>query len=206
MVKGGLLKRLNGALSLKTLTLLLLVLTVLLLFSIVIKSREYFGSATAAEPGTTVVINSTRPKQETKQEKKLEIFLFLDYNRTSPPQGKFIDKDWPELVIKYSKYPNIKIDKKPGSELYDYLKTDSKMAVIFKDLIADPVKYPPKKLCPNLILAYTEYVDNKLEFRQITKFYASIHSGSGNDGKMEDSVTFEAVELEIKSALSAFKV
>ena len=203
MVKGGLLKRLNGALSLKTLTLLLLVLTVLLLFSIVIKSREYFGSATAAEPGTTVVINSTRPKQE----KKLEIFLFLDYNRTSPPQGKFIDKDWPELVIKYSKYPNIKIDKKPGSELYDYLKTDSKMAVIFKDLIADPVKFPANRwLCPILILAYTEYVDNKLEFRQIPKFYASAHSGSGNDGKLEDSVTFEAVELEIKFALSAFKV
>ena len=203
MVKGGLLKRVNSVNPLKTLTLLLLVLTVLLLFSIVIKSREYFGSATAAEPGTTVVLNSTRPKTE----RKLEIFLFLDYKRLNPPQGKFIDKDWPELVIKYSKYPNIKIDKKPGSELYDYLKTDSRLSVIFKDLIADPVKWPANRwLCPILILAYTEYVDNKLAFRQITKFYASAHSGSGNDGKLEDSVTFEAVELEIKFALSAFKV
>ena len=73
----------------------------------------------------------------------MEVFLFVDYKKpVLTDNGKFIDNDWPELVIKYKNYPNVKIEKKPVSSIFNYISTDPTYAVIFKDLIADPVKYP----------------------------------------------------------------
>ena len=200
MVKGGLLKIVNSVnpLKMKTLLMLLLIITMLLLVSILhkkYKSREYLGSATPAQPGTTQA-----PKGTVPDKRSVEVFLFVDYKKpVLTDNGKFIDNDWPELVIKYKNYPNVKIEKKPVSSIYNYISTNPTFAVIFKDLIADPVKYPPEAAFSNvLLIAYVETSNGSLIQRQFTGAFVA---------KPTDiNITMKSVDEVIKSTLSANRV
>jgi hypothetical protein len=199
MIKGGLSKIVSGLfpLKMKTLLMLMLIVTLVLLFSILQKNyttREYFGSATPAQPGTT-----TPPPGTVPDKRSVEIILFLDYSKpVLTDNGKFIDSDWPELVVKYKNYPNVKIEKKSASLLYNYLSSNPTLAEIFKAAIADPVKYPPENFGPVLIIAYVETKNNILIQRQITSFVGC---------KPTDiNTTMTSVDVAIKSALSANKV
>lgn len=199
MVKSGLLKIVNSVnpLTMKTLLMLLLIITMLLLFSILqknYKSREYFGSATPAQPGTT-----TPPVGTVPDKRSVEVFLFLDYKpQVLTDNGKFIDKDWPELVIKYRNYPNVKIEKRSASLLYNYWGTNPMYAEIFKPFITNPTTVPPEGFCPILMIAYVETKNNILIQRQFTGIYKC---------KPTDiNTTMVAVDEAIKSTLSANRV
>ncbi len=199
MIKGGLSKIVSTffPLKMKTLLMLMLIVTTVLLFSILqknYKSREYFGSATPAQPGTTTPAPGTVPDK-----RSVEVFLFLDYSKpVLTDNGKFIDKDWPELVIKYKNYPNVKIEKRSLSTIYNYFSTNPTFAEIFKAGIADPVKYPPESLGPFLMIAYVETKNNILIQRQIP----SVFGCKPTDIK----TTMASVDEAIKSTLSANRV
>ena len=199
MVKGGLLKIVNSVnpLKMKTLLMLLLIITMLLLVSILhkkYKSREYLGSATPAQPGTTQAPIGTVPDK-----RSVEVFLFVDYKKpVLTNNGKFIDNDWPELVIKYKNYPNVKIEKKPVSSIYNYISTNPTFAEIFKTQIADPVKYPPEAFSNLLLIAYVETSNGSLIQRQFTGAFVA----SPTDIK----TTMTSVDEAIKSTLSANRV
>ena len=199
MIKGGLSKIVNSLfpLKMKTLLTLMLIITTVLLFSILQKnytSREYFGSATPAQPGTT-----TPPVGTVPDKRSVEVFLFLDYNpQVLTANGQFIDKDWPELVIKYKNYPNVKIEKRSASLLYNYWGTNPTYAEIFKQFIANPTAAPPAIFCPILMIAYVETKNNILIQRQFTGIYKC---------KPTDiTTTMTSVDEAIKSALSANRV
>jgi len=199
MVKGGLLKIVNSLfpLKMKTLLTLMLIVTTVLLFSILQKnytSREYFGSATPAQPGTTTPAVGTVPDK-----RSVEVFLFLDYSKpVLTDNGKFIDSDWPELVVKYKNYPNVKIEKRSLSTVYNYFSTNPTFAEIFKAGIADPVKYPPETLGPFVMIAYVETKNNILIQRQFT--------GTFRCQPKDINTTMAVVDEAIKSALSANRV
>ena len=199
MIKGGLSKIVSTLfpLKMKTLLTLMLIVTTVLLFSILDKnyrSREYFGSTTPAQPGTTT------PAPETVPDKRsVEVFLFLDYSKpVLTDNGKFIDSDWPELVVKYKNYPNVKIEKRPVSSIYNYFSTNQIFAEAFKAAIADPVKYPQEIFSPILMIAYVETKNNSLIQRQIPSVFGC---------KPTDiNTTMKSVDEAIKSALSANRV
>jgi hypothetical protein len=199
MIKGGLSKIVSGLfpLKMKTLLTLMLIVTLVLLFSILqknYKSREYFGSATPTQPGTTTPAPGTVPDK-----RSVEVFLFLDYSKpVLTDNGKFIDKDWPELVIKYKNYPNVKIEKRSLSTIYNYFSTNPTFAEIFKAAIADPVKYPPESFGPFLLIAYVETKNNILIQRQFT--------GSFGCKPTDIKTTMTSVDEAIKSTLSANRV
>lgn len=199
MVKSGLLKIVNSVnpLTMKTLLMLLLIITMLLLVSILhkkYKSRENFGSATPAQPGTTQAPIGTVPDK-----RSVEVFLFLDYKKpVLTNNGKFIDNDWPELVIKYKNYPNVKIEKKPVSSMYNYFKTNPILAEIFKNGIADPVTYPPEVYSNSLAIAYVESRNGSLIRREFSALFRC---------KPTDiNTTMKSVDEAIKSTLSANRV
>jgi hypothetical protein len=199
MIKGGLSKIVSTLfpLKMKTLLTLMLIVTTVLLFSILDKnyrSREYFGSATPAQPGTTTPAPGTVPDK-----RSVEVFLFLDYSKpVLTDNGKFIDSDWPELVVKYKNYPNVKIEKRPVSSIYNYFSTNQIFAEAFKAAIADPVKYPQEIFSPILMIAYVETKNNSLIQRQIPSVFGC---------KPTDiNTTMKSVDEAIKSALSANKV
>jgi hypothetical protein len=199
MIKGGLSKIVSGLfpLKMKTLLMLMLIVTLVLLFSILqknYKTREYFGSATPAQPGTTTPAPGTVPDK-----RSVEVFLFLDYSKpVLTDNGKFIDKDWPELVIKYKNYPNVKIEKRSLSTIYNYFSTNPTFAEIFKAGIADPVKYPGESFGPYLLIAYVETKNNILIQRQFT--------GSFGCKPTDIKTTMTSVDEAIKSTLSANRV
>lgn len=199
MVKGGLLKIVNSVnpLKMKTLLMLLLIITMLLLVSILhkkYKSREYLGSATPAQPGTTQA-----PKGTVPDKRSVEVFLFVDYKKpVLTNNGKFIDNDWPELVIKYKNYPNVKIEKKPVSSIYNYISTDRTFAEIFKAAIADQVKYPPEVFSNFLVIAYVETSNGSLIQRQFTGAFVA--------SPTDINTTMKSVDEAIKSTLSANRV
>jgi len=199
MIKGGLSKIVSGLfpLKMKTLLTLMLIVTTVLLFSILQKNyrtREYFGSATPAQPGTT-----TPPVGTVPDKRSVEVFLFLDYSKpVLTDNGKFIDSDWPELVVKYKNYPNVKIEKRPVSSIYNYFSTNQIFAEAFKVAIADPVKYPQEIFSPILMIAYVETKNNSLIQRQFPSVFGC---------KPTDiNTTMKSVDEAIKSALSANKV
>jgi hypothetical protein len=199
MIKGGLSKIVSGLfpLKMKTLLTLMLIVTTVLLFSILQKNyrtREYFGSATPAQPGTT-----TPPVGTVPDKRSVEVFLFLDYSKpVLTDNGKFIDSDWPELVVKYKNYPNVKIEKRPVSSIYNYFSTNQIFAEAFKVAIADPVKYPQEIFSPILMIAYVETKNNSLIQRQIPSVFGC---------KPTDiNTTMKSVDEAIKSALSANRV
>jgi|APGre2960657423_1045063.scaffolds.fasta_scaffold17167_2 hypothetical protein len=199
MIKGGLSKIVSTLfpLKMKTLLTLMLIVTLVLLFSILDKnyrSREYFGSATPAQPGTT-----TPPVGTVPDKRSVEVFLFLDYSKpVLTDNGKFIDSDWPELVVKYKNYPNVKIEKRPVSSIYNYFSTNQIFAEAFKAAIADPVKYPQEIFSPILMIAYVETKNNSLIQRQIPSVFGC---------KPTDiNTTMKSVDEAIKSALSANRV
>lgn len=199
MIKGGLSKIVSGLfpLKMKTLLTLMLIVTLVLLFSILqknYKTREYFGSATPAQPGTT-----TPPPGTVPDKRSVEVFLFLDYSKpVLTANGKFIDSDWPELVIKYKNYPNLKIEKRPASLLYNYWGTNPMYAEIFKGYIANPTVLPPENFCPILMIAYVETKNNILIQRQFTGVFKC---------KPTDiNTTMTSVDESIKSTLSANRV
>lgn len=205
MVKGVLSKIIKIVSSLfplkmKTLLMLMLIVTTLLLFSILDKnyrSIEYFGSATPAQPGTT--IQATPAPGTVPDKRSVEVFLFLDYSKpVLTDNGKFIDKDWPELVIKYKNYPNVKIEKRSLSTIYNYFSTNPTFAEIFKAGIADPVKYPGESFGPFLLIAYVETKNNILIQRQFT--------GSFGCKPTDITTTMTSVDEAIKSTLSANRV
>jgi hypothetical protein len=199
MVKGGLSKIVSGLfpLKMKTLLTLMLIVTLVLLFSILqknYKTREYLGSATPAQPGTT-----TPPVGTVPDKRSVEIFLFLDYKKpVLTANGKFIDKDWPELVIKYKNYPNVKIEKRSASLLYNYWGTNPTYAEIFKKYMDNPTATPPEIFCPVLMIAYVETKNNILIQRQFTGLFLC---------KPTDiNTTMTSVDEAIKSTLSANRV
>jgi len=199
MIKGGLSKIVSTLfpLKMKTLLTLMLIVTLVLLFSILYKnyrSREYFGSATPAQPGTT-----TPPVGTVPDKRSVEVFLFLDYSKpVLTNNGKFIDSDWPELVVKYKNYPNVKIEKRPVSSIYNYFSTNQIFAEAFKAAIADPVKYPQEIFSPILMIAYVETKNNSLIQRQIPSVFGC---------KPTDiNTTMTSVDEAIKSTLSANRV
>ena len=199
MVKSGLMKIVNSVnpLKMKTILMLLLIITMLLLVSILhkkYKSREYFGSATPAQPGTTTPAVGTVPDK-----RSVEVFLFVDYKKpVLTDNGKFIDNDWPELVIKYKNYPNVKIEKKPVSTIYNYFSTNPKFAEILKQAIADPVTYPPELWSNFLLIAYVESSNGNLIQRQFT--------GGFGTKPTDINTTMKSVDEAIKSTLSANRV
>jgi len=199
MIKGGLSKIVSTLfpLKMKTLLTLMLIVTLVLLVSILDKnyrSREYFGSATPAQPGTT-----TPPVGTVPDKRSVEVFLFLDYSKpVLTDNGKFIDSDWPELVVKYKNYPNVKIEKRSLSTIYNYFSTNPTFAEIFKAGIADPVKYPPESFGPFLLIAYVETKNNILIQRQFT--------GSFGCKPTDIKTTMTSVDEAIKSTLSANRV
>jgi hypothetical protein len=199
MIKGGLSKIVSGLfpLKMKTLLTLMLIVTLVLLFSILqknYKTREYLGSATPAQPGTT-----TPPVGTVPDKRSVEIFLFLDYSKpVLTDNGKFIDNDWPELVIKYKNYPNLKIEKRSASLLYNYWGTNPMYAEIFKGYIANPKVTPPENFCPILKIAYVETKNNILIQRQFTNIIGVKPTNI--------KTTMTSVDEAIKSTLSANRV
>jgi hypothetical protein len=199
MIKGGLSKIVSGLfpLKMKTLLTLMLIVTLVLLFSILqknYKTREYLGSATPAQPGTT-----TPPVGTVPDKRSVEVFLFLDYSKpVLTANGKFIDNDWPELVIKYKNYPNVKIEKRSASLLYNYWRTNPMFAEIFKKYMDNPTATPPETFCPILMIAYVETKNNILIQRQFTNIIGVKPTNI--------KTTMTSVDEAIKSTLSANRV